>query len=212
MRAIDLCDFDQEGRVIHLRHRPEGTDEYGTPLKNGRDGERIVNLSDQLRDFVVDYVDHNRGDATDKFDRQPLFSTSGGRPSTATICRDFYKMTRPCTYSNDCPHDREIGNCDAAKNANAADCPSRFSTHPLRKWAIMDQLDSGVPKELLSDRVDVSVPVLDKHYDQRTEERKSRRRREVLEANLNQYAMTDGGRNIENRKKRFALKKWANNG
>jgi hypothetical protein len=65
----------------------------------------------------------------------------------------------------------------------------------------MNQLDSGVPKELLSDRVDVSVPVLDKHYDQRTEEQKSRRRREVLEANLNQYAMTDGGRKIEESEK-----------
>ena len=42
---------------------------------------------------------------------------------------------------------------------NAADCPGRFSTHPLRKWPIMNQLDAGVPKELLSDRVDVSVPV-----------------------------------------------------
>jgi len=57
----------------------------------------------------------------------------------------------------------------------------------------MHQLDEGVPKELLSDRVDVSVPVLDKHYDQRSEKRKSRRRREALEATLPQYAMTDGG-------------------
>ena len=65
----------------------------------------------------------------------------------------------------------------------------------------MNQLDEGVPKGLLSDRVDVSVPVLDKRYDQRTEEQKSRQRREVLEANLNQYAVTDGGRNIENRQK-----------
>jgi len=65
----------------------------------------------------------------------------------------------------------------------------------------MNQSDEGVPKELLSDRVDVSVPVLDKHCDQRTEEQKSRWRREVLEANPNQYAMTDGGRNIENRDK-----------
>lgn len=69
--------------------------------------------------------------------------------------------------------------------------------HPLRKWAIISQLDAGLPEELLSDRVDVSVPGLDKHYDQRTEERKSQRRREALEANLSQYAMTDGGRPVD---------------
>jgi len=61
----------------------------------------------------------------------------------------------------------------------------------------MSQLDAGVPKEVLSDRVDVSVPVLEKHYDQRSEERKSRRRREELSANLPQYAMTDGGRDVD---------------
>jgi len=188
VRAIDLGDFDADEKVIHLRHRPEGTDDYGTPLKNGPDGERIVNISDRLRNFVVDYADHNRADVTDTYDREPLFTTSGGRPSTATIRRDFYKMSRPCAYSDDCPHDREATDCDAAKNANAADCPSRFSTHPLRKWAIMRQLDAGVPKELLSDRVDVSVPVLDKHYDQRTEEQKSRRRREELEKHMGEYS------------------------
>jgi integrase len=188
VRAIDLGDFDADEKVIRLRHRPEGTDDLGTPLKNGRDGERLVNISDQLRDFVVDYVDHNRADVTDKFGREPMFTTTGGRPSTATIRRDFYKMSRPCAYSNDCPHDRDVADCDAAKNKNAADCPARFSTHPLRKWAIMNQLDAGVPKELLSDRVDVSVPVLDKHYDQRTEEQKSRRRREELEGRLEGYA------------------------
>ena len=61
----------------------------------------------------------------------------------------------------------------------------------------MNQLDEGVPKELLSDRVDVSVPVLDKHYDQRSEERTSRRRRELLEASLEEYAITDGGEEME---------------
>lgn len=96
-------------------------------------------------------------------------------------------MSRPCVYSNECPHNRDIEDCDAARNANAADCPARFSTHPARKWAIMNQLNIGVPKELLSDRVDVSVPVLDKHYDHRTEEQKSRRRREELEGRLEGY-------------------------
>lgn len=187
VRGIDLDDFDAEGRTIHLQHRPECTDAYGTPLKNGPDGERIINLSDQLRDFVVDYVEHHRHDVVDEFGREPLFTTSSGRPSTATIRRDFYKMSRPCVYSGECPHDREVSECDAAKNANAADCPSRFSTHPLRKWSIMNQLDAGISKELLSDRVDVSVPVLDKHYDQRSEERKSRRRREMLETKFHSY-------------------------
>jgi len=81
----------------------------------------------------------------------------------------------------------------STSTTTSAHCPSRFSTHPLRKWAIMTQLDQGVPKELLSDRVDVSVSVLDKHYDQRTEERKSRRRREVIEDSLDEYAIADGG-------------------
>jgi hypothetical protein len=172
--------------------RTKGAEEYGTPLKNGPDGERIINISDQLRDFIVDYVEQIRDDVFDQYGRRPLFTTANGRPSTATIRRDFYKMSRPCEYSGGCPHDREIAECDAAKNANAADCPSRFSTHPLRKWAIMSQLNAGVPKELLSDRVDVSVPVLDKHYDQRTEERKSRHRHEALKDNLEQYAIADG--------------------
>jgi hypothetical protein len=64
-------------------------------------------------------------------------------------------------------------------------------------WAIIAQLHAGVPKELLSDRVDVSVPILDKHYEQRSKELKSRHRREALEANMPQYAMTDGGRPID---------------
>lgn len=197
VRAIDRGDVDNEDCVIHLRHRPENRDEYGTPLKNGTDGERIVNLSNQLRDIIVDYTETNRIDVVDQYDREPLLTTSKGRPSTTTIRRDFYKISRPCKYGLDCPHDREETECDAAGSVHPSECPSRFSTHPLRKWAIMNQLDAGIPKELLSDRVDVSVPVLDKHYDQRSEERKSRRRREVLETNLPQYAMTDGGQPMD---------------
>jgi len=193
IRAIDLQDFDPEASTIYLHDRPEGPDEYGTPLKNDAKGERIVNVSPELRDLIVDYIDHRRNDVTDRYGRDPLMATSKGRPTTATIRRDFYKMSRPCVYENDCPHDRTIEDCEAANNADAADCPSRFSTHPLRKWAIMKQLDEGVPKELLSDRVDVSVPTLDKHYDHRTEKRKSERRREVLEENMPQFASSDDG-------------------
>ena len=197
VRAIDLADFVADEAVIYLRHRPESTDVYGTPLKNGTDGERIINISPGLVDCLDAYVGHNRHDVADEFEREPLFTTSAGRVSTTTVRRDFYKLSRPCEYDPDCPHGRIVAECDATRNAEAASCPSSFSTHPLRKWAIMTQLDEGVPKELLSDRVDVSVPVLDKHYDQRSEERKSRRRREVPEANMDQYAMTDGGRPVD---------------
>ena len=196
VRAIDLGDLQVEDAVIHVRHRPEGSDAYGTPLKNGSDGERIINISPDLANLLADYVKYNRHAVTDRFDREPLFTTSEGRVSTATVRRDFYKLTRPCEYEPECPHGREIAACEATQSGKAGACPSSFSTHPLRKWAIMSQLDSGVPKEILSDRVDVSVPVLEKHYDQRSEERKSRRRREELSANLPQSAKTDGGQDI----------------
>lgn len=198
IRAIDLEDFDPDEAVIYIHHRPESTDVYGTPLKNGTDGERIINISPGLIGCLEAYIGHNRSDVTDEFGREPLFTTSAGRVSTTTVRRDFYKLTRPCEYGPDCPHGRDVSECEATQNAQAASCPSSFSTHPLRKWAIMSQLDEGVPKELLSDRVDVSVPVLDKHYDQRSKERKSQRRRKVLEANVDQYATSDDERVMEN--------------
>lgn len=193
LRAIDLDDVDLEKATIHLRHRPEDTDVYGTPLKNGADGERILNISPHLVEHLDDYITHNRRGVSDEFGRDPLFTTRKGRVSTTTVRRDFYRISRPCEYDPDCPHGRDISESEATDNLKPSRCPSSFSTHPLRKGAIMNQLDEGISKELLSNRVDVSVPVLDKHYDQRSEERKSRRRLEELESKMPKYAMTDGG-------------------
>jgi integrase len=193
VRAIDLEDFVPEDAVIHLCHRPESSDVYGTPLKNGTDGERIINISPDLTTLLGNYTEHHCHNLTDEFGREPLFTTSKGRIPTTTLRRDFYKLTRPCEYGPVCPHDQVITECEATRNAKAPSCPSSFTTHPLRNWSIMSQLDAGMPKVLLSDRVDVSVPILDKHYDQRTEERKSQQRRQALEANIEQYALTDGG-------------------
>ncbi len=188
IRAIDLEDVDFDAAQVHLRHRPERTDEYGTPLKNGRDSERIVNVSDDLQELLSDYVDGPRESVIDTFGRESLLTTGSGRVSLPTIRRDFYKMTRPCTSADECPHGREISSCSAAESTNASECPSSFSPHPLRKWAIMRQLDKGVPVELLSGRVDVSVPVLKRHYDQRSKERKAERRRDELEKCLDEYS------------------------
>jgi integrase len=190
IRAIDLEDFDAGAQLIDLHHRPESPDERGTPLKNGQDGERLVNLSPGLCELLEDYIAGNRHDVTDEYGRDPLFTTSNGRVSTGTIRKGFYRMTRPCKYSDACPDDRSISDCEAAQSAHASKCPAGFTTHPLRRWSIMHQLDQGVRKELLSDRVDVSVPVLEQHYDQRSEERKRQQRRDVLVQNLDEYDAT----------------------
>lgn len=81
--------------------------------------------------------------------------------------------------------------CEATNNRQASKCESSFSPHPLRRWSIEYQLDEGISKEILSDRVDGSVPVLDKHYDRRTEERKRRRRLNVLSEHLEGYEGND---------------------
>jgi hypothetical protein len=164
----------------------------GTPLKNGKDGERNQNISEGLADLIKGYLENpQRYEKTDKFGRKPLLTTKDGRPRITTIRRDIYKLTRPCTYSGECPHDREISECKATTNKHASECPSSQSPHPVRRWSIEHQIESGVSKELLSDRVDVSVPVLNKHYDGRSKERKRKHRLEVLEKVFDEYGDSD---------------------
>jgi hypothetical protein len=194
VRAIDKDDVidkdDEEGPAIRLRHRPEKgfEDERGTPLKNGKDGQRHQNISQELSDLITRYVNSpQRPDVEDKFGREPLLTTENGRPEITTIRRDLYKLTRPCEYSDECPHDRDITSCTATTSRYASECPSSQSPHPLRRWSIEHQIESGVSKELLTDRVDVSVPVLNEHYDTRTAERKRKHRLEVLEKIFDDY-------------------------
>ncbi len=184
LRGIDIEDIDLDEQVIKFRHRPEKEyeDVKGTPLKNGSDGQREVNIPDELVDLIRDYLESpERPDVTDKFGRKPLLTTDSGRVTVTTIRRDLYKLTRPCEYTDNCPHGREIDTCTATKNNHASECPSSYSPHPLRRFSIEKQIDSGVPKDILSDRVDVSIPILNKHYDQRTEERKRKQRLPIYE-------------------------------
>lgn len=194
VRAIDIEDIDLDERVIKFRHRPEKDlpEEKGTPLKNGTDGQREVNISKELAELIRQYLKNpERHDVADKFGRQPLLTTRYGRPSVETIRRDLYKLTRPCVYTDSCPHDREIDSCEAAKSNHASKCPSSHSPHPLRRWSIEHQIDRGVPKDELTDRVDVSVPVLNKHYDLRSEERKRKQRLKTFEKLFEGYGDSD---------------------
>lgn len=201
VRAIDKCDVDFDESSLNLRHRPEKDyeNEKGTPLKNKSDGERNVNISHDLCELISAHVESPlHHDITDKFGRKPLLTTKNGRPTTETIRRDLYKLTRPCTYSNNCPEDRDPQSCEATRSNHASKCPSSHSPHPLRRYSIEKQIECGVSKELLTDRVDVSLPILNRHYDTRSKERKRKHRLKIFEKVFPSYGNPEATLNIEN--------------
>lgn len=193
VRSIDIKDFKPAKKAIVLRHRPAETGTRGTPLKNGSDGERSINISEDLRDLLVSYINNpDRPEGTDNHGRRPLFTSKSpdgtvGRIGINRIREDFYKVTRPCELGEGCPIDRDPDDCQATKNRYAYKCPENYTPHPLRSWSIMYQLDQGVRRDTLSNRVDVSVPVLKKHYDFRELEREREARLDKLEDKLPGY-------------------------
>ena len=177
--ALDIEDFDHnDGQILKFRNRKS----QGTPLKNGNPGERNVTITDDLRTILRDYIDGKRPDVTDAFDREPLFCTHTQRVERQRAYKSFTALTRPCFTEGVCPHDREIDGCDAAqKKKKSFGCPSSVSLHPIRRGAITYHIDRGWPKEKLSERVDVSVEVLNKHYDARTKEQEQQGRKEYVD-------------------------------
>lgn len=178
--SLDVEDFHVDpygGNALKFNNRPETE----TPLKNKSKSEREVNISDGLKEVLNDYVNGHRHNVSDEYGRNPLFTTPNGRVYRQHSYKNIVAITRPCVVTNECPHDREIDECEAAmKKKQAASCPSSTTHHPIRKGAISHHLNEGWPKEKLSDRVDVSVDVLEKHYDLRSEERKRQNRAEYL--------------------------------
>lgn len=187
LRALDVDDYDSNGRYVDVVHRPD-TD---TPLKNGPEGERQVNLSDSLCHALDDYVDRNRPPVTDDFGREPLFATERGRMATSTIRRLCYQITRPCIYANDCPHGRDLQDCEARQHGNASKCPSSVSPHAVRRGSIMHHRNSGVDIRVVSDRVNATDDVIEKHYDRRTEEQKRDQRRRHLAEKIDGFGADD---------------------
>ncbi|QLH79970.1 site-specific integrase [Halosimplex rubrum] len=174
-RAIDLEDFDRDAPGVELVHRPG----QETPLKNKEHGERWVALRPETAEILEDYIDGPRADTRDEYDREPLLTTAQGRVSTSCVRNAVYGVTRPCEYGP-CPHDRKPEDCDATEHSLASKCPSSRSPHDVRSGAITSHLLDEVPVEIVSDRMDVSQKVLDKHYDRRTEREKMEQRREYL--------------------------------
>lgn len=176
LRSIDLEDLRPDEHAIELQNRPE-TD---TRLKNGDKGERWVWLGPLSYQVIEDYVNENRFDKEDDYGREPLLTTRQGRPHVTTITDAVNRITQPCQYGS-CPHARDPEECEAfGKNSMPAKCPSSRSPHAVRRGAITNHLNEGTAPEVVSERMDVSLDVLYRHYDARSPREKMAVRKEQL--------------------------------
>ena len=174
LRALDLRDLDLEGKkpVLEFVNRADS----GTRLKNGPKGKRVNRIHRSVADVLQDYIEGPRVKATDDYDRRPLLSTREGRASASTIRNAVYKVTRPCWHSDGCPHDKDPETCEWTYYDSASSCPSSRSPHDVRKARVTKYRDDGVQRGVVSDRLDASERILDKHYDKASEREKADRR------------------------------------
>lgn len=181
VHSLDLGDYvrdGDDGSYLKFRHRPNS----GTTLKNGSEGERKVHISQSVREVLDDYIEDNRVEATDEYDREPLLTTTHGRLAKTTMRNYIYAWCRPCKIGKECPEGEEPDECEAAQRKQwASKCPQSLSTHPVRKGYITDNLKAGVPKEILCGRCDLSEDVLEDHYDMRTEEEQMEARKIAMQ-------------------------------
>jgi integrase len=176
VRGLDVDDYHSDESYAEVRHRPDSD----TPLKNGNEGERPVALGESVCTVLDDWLADQRPAVTDDYGREPLLATQYGRVHGQTIQKWVYRFSRPCAIGNECPHDRDPDECDAATWNGAHECPSSIAPHDLRRSSITHALRGEVPKEAVSGRCDVSGDVLDAHYDQMTEREKMEQRRGFL--------------------------------
>jgi len=162
--SIDLEDVNLDDGYIELVHRPD----EGTTLKNGKSGERPVAITDGLSELLEEYIENNRLDSVDEYDRDPLITSKFGRLTRGSYRRAVYQTTAPCFRGEPCP-----GCIDSSDKA----CPEAVNPHAIRRGSITHYLTKDVPVEVVSDRMNVSRDVLDQHYDRRSEEVKLEQRR-----------------------------------
>ena len=176
LHALDLEDYNDREARLELKHRPQ-TD---TPLKNREKGERYVALTKDVCNIINDWITHNRPETTDEHGREPLITGPNGRLTISSIRSIVYTVTRPCYYTDTCPHSRDMDTCEATKYGSESKCPSSVSPHSIRRGSITHFLSEDVPEEVVSDRMNVSRDILNKHYDKRSEEQKVEQRRQHL--------------------------------
>lgn len=177
LRALDLRDVRLDERpYVEFRHRPDS----GTPLKNKRQGERPVGLPPETADAVQAYIDKYRHDSRDDAGRQPLLTSTRGRPSSNTIRLWSYLATLPCSYGL-CPHGKDPETCEWTAYAHASKCPSSRSPHQIRTGTITWLLNHGWPPQDVAERVNATKQTIEEHYDKATPEERRQRLRDRME-------------------------------
>lgn len=181
IHSADLADFNPSTNTLKFRHRPE----LGTRLKNGSkdddtagDGERDILLKDRVVEALEQYIDMERPGVTDDFGREPLFATSHGRAARSTLRRWIYEATS-CRWAPDTPDSPACdGDCDPDENV----CQRSFYPHAIRRGAIVHHLSGDLRQDRASQRFDVSVAILEKHYDPRSKARQKADRADAVRA------------------------------
>ena len=173
IRGLNLSDVDLEAGHVHFRHEPDKE----TPLKNTVDGERVVGISEDVCDALRKYIRGSRIDSTDEYGDQPLFTTVYGRISRNAMRTTSYYATVPCRF-RDCPHDKNRETCEFFSVNQASKCPSSRSPHQIRSGSITWQLNRDLRADVVSERVNASVDVIEDHYDQASPLHEFQQRRE----------------------------------
>jgi len=176
VQGLDLEHYHREEQFVEFVHEPS----RDIPLKNGRDGERAVALTDYANDVVAAYVDETRVDVFDDDGARPLVTSAQGRPGDNTIRARTYLATVPCLHT-ECPHGENPETCEYLDYNHASKCPSSRAPHQVRTGSITWQLNRGMDIEDVATRVNTSVRILKKHYDvaTRREELEERRRGQI---------------------------------
>jgi len=175
LHALDVDDYHEEAERLEINHRPE----TGTPLKNGKEGERMIALNAEVCRVIEARRDHQRHEVTDENGREPLLTSRNGRMNRSSIRNAVYMVTRPCYYG-ECPEGRDPDECEGGEYGGYSKCPVNVSPHDIRRGSITNFLTEDVPEKVVSDRMNVGQDVLDKHYDKRDEEVKVEQRRDYI--------------------------------
>ncbi|CDK39623.1 site-specific integrase [Halorubrum sp. AJ67] len=156
-RGIDVSDVDLDDGFIEIRHQPSSS----TPLKNKRDGERYLNISEKTSSILADWINKRHPETEDDHGRTPLLATNYGRISKGNLRKQVYWATAPQFVGDDC-------SCDADEHGYDLihECDDAVSPHALRRGSITMHLREEVPKPVVSERANVSSEVLDAHYNE----------------------------------------------